>query len=448
MLELVEAQGAAVRAGRDLGPEAACVPVGRRCNIAEQSCQRELFGIVQCLYGTTEGARPVVRFVSTEALARESRTNEERLAREDAALESFARQLGLSEASDKEVDTRVAGDPGPNAYYSAAKGEILIVRRAAVPTDGELAWLVLAHEYVHALQNRRGALERALRSRQERSFDRDLALFAAFEGEAALYEQILRALHHGQRPERWVLPRFEAETGASDDAVLGQSRLLESSFGSFPYSYGAHWAARRWLAAPSERLESRFVPASTYEFLARRHDWAPQRAATHEPRRVASAWPACAARRRSLPGHVRAPEESVGAWLIQAFVRKQTRSVRSARSVASAARGDSLCVYAGRSDTPSFVWRTLWATPSAAQTMSSLLEGQLGASTHAARFAVRGDGRAVVAVVLDPRAGSLSADAIASSEVAAFAGSPPCPATQGGASCPSGVEHLFEEDTL
>ncbi|HEY8946079.1 MAG TPA: hypothetical protein VIM73_17545, partial [Polyangiaceae bacterium] len=247
MREVVEAQGAAVRAGSALGPAAACVPAGRRCNVAEQGCQRELFGIVQCLYGTTEGARPVVRFVSTEVLARESRTNDERLAREDAALEAFVGQLGLSEARDEEVDTAADSDVGPNAYYSAAKGEVLMLQRAAVPTDGELAWLVLAHEYVHALQNRRGALERTLRSRHERTFDRDLAVFAAFEGEAALYEQVLRALHHGQRPDRWVLTRFEAETGASDDAVLGQSRLLESSFGSFPYSYGAHWAARRWL---------------------------------------------------------------------------------------------------------------------------------------------------------------------------------------------------------
>lgn len=398
-------------AGTNGGYAAACVRAGRRCDIADVSCQRELYAVVQCLYGTTEGTRPAVRFVSTAALAEEIRANERRLEQERAALEYAARRLGLSA---EPTNTPPDSTWSPNAYYAAGKNEILVVERDAIRTDGELAWLILGHEYVHALQNRKHELERALGTRHERSFDRELALFAGVEGEAALFEQVLRALHHGKQPERWALDRFEAETRSSDDAVLGQSRVLESSFGTFPYSYGAYGAARRWIDAPDARLDLGSVPASTYELLARRYDWA-----LEDTVRAARAWPACADGRPPVLGRVPV-KESLGAWLIQAFVRKQTRDAEQARSVASALRGDSLAVYAaGGSDHFSFVWRTAWASPGAAHTMGDLVEARLRASEPGGGdMAVRAEGDALVAIVLGPGSRSLPAAELAALELA------------------------------
>lgn len=398
---------APARSEGEPNPYAGCLRPGRRCDVADVNCQRELFDTVQCLYGATDALRPAVRFISTDLLEKELRANDDRLAREQAALEYAARRMGLSQ---EPANTPPSDSTRPNAYYAAEKDTIFIAEREAIPSDGELAWLILAHEYVHTLQNRKGELRQALRSRHERSFDQELALFAGFEGEAMLYEQILRALHHGQRPRRWALERFEGETGWSDDAVLGQSRLLESSFGTFPYSYGAYWAARRWLDAPEARLDRRSIPQTTYEFLARRHGW--------DLEQTALPWPACL--RRSVPGDVRVKEQALGAWLIQAFVRKQTHDANQARSIASDLRGDSLSVYAeDRAADFSFVWRSAWASPSAARTMSRLLEAQLRASAQEGdEVSVRVQNGALVAVALSQRPRQRSADQIAALELA------------------------------
>ncbi|HEX6276481.1 MAG TPA: hypothetical protein VFZ53_25745 [Polyangiaceae bacterium] len=333
------------------------------CDVREEACQRELFEVVQCLRGSRDAERPPLRFVS-EAVSRRHR--EERRAEQHAAqasLERAAAALGL--ASD-------AGGPradgvGPNAYYAPLERVVYFVASDAVSYESELAAFVVGHEYVHALQDRHGALAGVVGSREKRTFDEELAVWSLLEGEATLLEEILRGLVNGRDVRTWVPARFASRTAGSDEAITRQRRPLEASFATFPYTYGAHWAAAEWLAGNAPVADAASRRLSTRDILARRHGWP-------------IADPPCSDKgpEALVTGERRHGREALGAWLVQAYVRRRARDAAAARAAAMKSRGDWLAFYSrGQNGDSSFIWRTCWDSETTALEMRSMIEAQL-----------------------------------------------------------------------
>jgi hypothetical protein len=329
---------------------------------------------MQCLTGTRAGTRPPLRLAS-DAVAEASLV--------PAELERVAARLGL--ASSDQNGERV----GPNAYYSPRMAAI-VWPRVDIPTDDEQAMLTLGHEYVHAIQDRGHALRDLLDTRARRSFDQELALFGLREGQAALYEELLRALVQGRAPAAAARARFASITSLNDDAMLRQRRPLWASFASFPYTYGANWAASRWLEA-GELLMDGTPPSSSREIMATRYGW------------PAAAFRACpsASSERLGPAWKRVASDTLGAFIMQTYVRVRTRDAERAHRAARDWRGDSITAYvetaAGREG---FSWRTCWPSPEVAREMAALIEEQLK-ERSAGTLAVTIEANDVLATALD-----------------------------------------------
>jgi hypothetical protein len=332
-------------------------PIG--CDVRDETCQKRLFYLAQCV-SARSGVRPPVRFISEEASRQKRLSHRARASNARAGLEQAVHVLGLGRAPGTGDRPAPEGGVGANAYYAPQERVVFFVGDDALPYDSEIAVLILVHEYVHAIQDRKGELLRAQSGRDTRSFDQDLTVWSAFEGEATLYEEVVRAFLHDLDPQTWVLERLAARTAASDDAILRQGRPLESSLATFPYSYGAYWAA----------LEAT-QPVSTQQLLAKRHGWPSadaQRCADESPENLA-------------PEQPRRAEDTLGAWLVQTYVRKQSRDAERARSAARRWRGDWLSLYSRLPDEAwSFVWQTCWDSSETANEMRELISAQLRAS--------------------------------------------------------------------
>jgi hypothetical protein len=330
------------------------------CDVREDVCQKNLFELMQCLHGTAGATRPPLRVISEAAAQQRTRENRTKRSQEQAPLEHAAKQLGLHDGTTEPL----RDGAGANAYYAPEERAVFFVANDGIPYDGELASFILGHEYIHALQDRDGALTRVLRSRSTRTFERELTLWSALEGEATLFEEVLRAFVHERPPRTWLPPRIARRTSGSDDAIVRQRRPLEAAFATFPYTYGAHFATTEWLAhGPPVVVNPTGLELSNRELLARRHGWP-----TTEDRR-------CAEAEAPTPLEVR---EALGAWLIQTYVQRHTQDAARARAAAMQSRGDWLSIDSrARGAGYGFSWRTCWDSANTALEMRQLIAEQL-----------------------------------------------------------------------
>jgi hypothetical protein len=344
------------------------------CDVRENACQSQLFELAKCVSGQV-GIRPTLRVIS------EKESKQLRLAHRGQgghtrkALEHALSTLGLGKPDADEDESLHDRALGGSAYYAPRERQVYFVASEATLYSGELAVLGLVHEYVHSLQDRHGELLAALNGAHERTFDEDLTLWSAFEGEASLYEEVVRALVRRQPPHP---ERFALGAEGSDQAIVRQRRPLEASFATFPYTYGAHWATLE-IARPE----------STQQLLARRHGWP-----AADAQRCDDETPA-----ELSPDYPRRRRDTLGAWLAQAYVRRQTSDPQRARSAARRWRGDWMALY---SRTPvsaaSFIWQTCWDSAATAVEMRELMAEQLRVSS-ADRALVTADGLRVTALV-------------------------------------------------
>jgi hypothetical protein len=325
----------------------ACRALARAtCDVRAEPCQERLFELAQCV-SARSGARPPLRFVSEDEARQVLLQHRRQASSARTLLGQAVALLGLGAAE-------ASGEPGgesagAHAYYAPRERAVFFVAVAGANYAGEREVSILTHEYVHALQDARGALLAELNARDARSFDQELAAFSAHEGEATLHEDVVRAWLEQREPEARIVERFAARADASDEAIVRQRRPLEAAFATFPYTYGAHFA-----------LFETAEPTSTHELLASRHAW---------PRPADSR---CAD--TLAPSHPRGTTDSLGAWLVQAFVLRLTRDLERARSVARRWRGDWIFVSTpAPAAAPSFTWQTCWDSAAAALEMRELV---------------------------------------------------------------------------
>jgi hypothetical protein len=309
------------------------------CDIRNESCQAELFGLMRCLYGAGPTQPPPIVFVSRKVFQEDVRARTAELREQREPLKWAAAQLGLH-GSVQEPESSAPGSI-VDGYYRPRTGEILMLAER-VRGVGLNATLSLAHELVHALQDRDLALREVLESEATRNMDRELALRAAIEGEATAYAEVLQALHAKRilrfGEARW-LTRLARETDLADGSAPARPSALDAALGDFGYAYGAHWAARTLergtrlditIAASDATLDS-------HALMAVRHGW-PQRGAA----------PSCSPLSTPLPPATLEASDRLGSWLVQAYVLRHGGDAARARAAAQAARGDCLYVYSAR----------------------------------------------------------------------------------------------------
>lgn len=199
------------------------------CDIRRSQCQKQVLGMVMALRGGSTSAPKVTVIREDELLARMEVRGEE-LSEEQAAARKLAyarwnRGLALfrlapADYDIEQADADWAAEVG--AVYFAETKEIVIVDRGE-PLDDAGAVGLLAHEFVHALQDAEHDFA-SFGDEYPHTFDSSLALSGIIEGEAVMYQLLLLAQLRGLDTQKLNWERYFQEYVAKLD---GQGRLLQ-----------------------------------------------------------------------------------------------------------------------------------------------------------------------------------------------------------------------------
>lgn len=239
------------------------------CDVRAATCQQRVLGSVGCARGQTVPDVPVSVLSREEYTASLSQVQpsagaQQRFAELQAALATL--DLEPPRVERAEVSQQFAATVG--AFYSFDAQRIVMIEDG-FPLDSEQSTALLAHEYVHALQDASGALE----SQRFATTDAFMAASAVVEGDAQWTADRLYVAWAGQDPQsvEWsrLLDRWAGRTGAAYRSQPSRVRLAARYF---IYPFGTRYAARRFAeggqAAIDAELES--PPGSSAEVVAQR----------------------------------------------------------------------------------------------------------------------------------------------------------------------------------
>lgn len=240
------------------------------CDITNPPCQMALFEHVASLQRFAGASvQPEVRFLSpgqaVEFVGEELVGCQHGAAAElNSARAEALTQLGLKRP-DKADDSRASLALGVKALYLQERGEVIIIDRGE-PKDMPVANYVLAHEFVHAIQDQNVGLQ-AYMDGHGHCFDARLSAVAAVEGEAVRVESIIREALFGRAMTDEQIVKEAAERIAKVNRhLLDEPFVYDTAFSHFPYSYGTRWAASLGTpAAYGEALAS--APTRTAQYL-------------------------------------------------------------------------------------------------------------------------------------------------------------------------------------
>lgn len=349
----------------------------RTCDIRQQKCQQELFGLMACLRGedATAGPPPVSVMSEEQAGARVvegTDTSSSAEASADFSAEVRGLELlgllepGLIGSTDDVLGATISSVA---AYYKPSSKEVVVIDRGE--SLGDLSSNgTLAHEFVHALQDRRHDLG-SFGADPGLSSDQALALSSVVEGEATLYELLMTIAYRGLRLE-------QANYAAAFESMVGFGEEVSSSMGSpmltagsvFPYTYGARFMGEHWLSGRAPELDLVFAepPGSSLEVM---FAGAPPGVPALE---VFDVLPA------PLDAYRFVSDDVAGAWVLLSRLLELSGTTDRAellRSVATRWRGDRFWVYQSEDEelSSAAIWWTSWADEGAAQEFRDLLLG-------------------------------------------------------------------------
>jgi hypothetical protein len=253
--------------------------------------------------------------------------------------------LGLVAATDiaatEAVETRVEGLAA--LYIPEAKQVIMIEDPGGTePTEEALGlpvdvfkMSVLAHEYVHAYQDREYDLVK-FQAAIPHNFDGQLAAISAVEGEATLYEyEFLFDVMDRPNIDRQQV--FESVTDAAEEALRSNASPWIVARGIFPYTYGAHSAWLLESTAGPEGLEQLRMSTTTRSYIARRFS------ADGDPLDSALALAP-----QTDAGLESVVQDDLGAWLLNGFLGQVLGdTTEEALAAAQQWSGDQVSVWRG-----------------------------------------------------------------------------------------------------
>lgn len=251
----------------------------RRCDIHEAACRQDVLDAVACLRDYDEQVQqPEARFIRLSDL-----TGSPSSPVEDAT-ERYKRVgyslLGLVSGDEIDDDAAQAAQVDSIAALYSPRDKTIYVLEDPGGQDLSEAELgvplevyqmaVLAHEYVHFLQDREFDLEE-YGEELPLELDPSLAGIAAVEGEAMLYEGFFSFDLAGvSASDERMLRQFEEFIDYSEEQIrLAASPVLEARM-LFPYTYGGHSNARIHQQEGQAGLAVLRAASSTLEFVQRR----------------------------------------------------------------------------------------------------------------------------------------------------------------------------------
>lgn len=336
----------------------------RPCDILSAACQSELFALTACVYGERDpGAPPpVARLDEAQALAliydgsgapsmtdgidamRDSAADEARFRAQVRGLELVGLLDPGTIATPGDVADATIG--GLLAYYLISARRIVVIDRGA-PVDDLESNIVLAHEFVHALQDRRHDLASF---EAELTLDSDGALARAslIEGEASLYHFLIEFAYRGADIRSVNLGAFfDQLTALALDITLEAGSPALTADSIFPYTFGARYAGELWRAGGSAGLDAAYdaPPRTTWQVMG-----------------GSSALPLAAFAQAPAPldGYAAVADDVAGAWVSVAMLAglaQASEFVTEWPRLAAGWRGDHLWVF----DSPDAGVATLWA---------------------------------------------------------------------------------------
>lgn len=351
----------------------------RPCDILEASCQRELYGLAACMYGDGDpgDAPPVRQLDEASAIALIAETSEpmamtdgvdamSETASDEATFRAEVRGLeliGLLETGWIQTPADVVDATIENtlAYYLVPEREVVIIDRGE-PVDDLEANAVLAHEFVHALQDRRHDLG---------SFGLDLALdsdgylarSSLIEGEASVYQYLLLFAYSGT-DVRYVNfgVFFEDLTTFGLELTLEAGSPALSADSIFPYTFGTRYAGERWVAGGSAAVEGLYAapPRSSWEVLGGD---------------VSTVMAAFGQAPEPLDGYSAVSANVAGAWVSVAMLAGLPGAANVASELPELARGwrgDRFWIYDSPDAGVATLWAIEWSSPDAAQRFAEL----------------------------------------------------------------------------
>lgn len=247
-------------------------PCGAKtCDILEPDCQEEVLKVLRCFRGGDEDVMPDVEVISEDEYI-ELVKGEEPTEEMEQAYERFSRAMRLfklaPEMRDQDATVEEYASEIAAAYLADTQSVVIIDR--GDPLDSQSAVATLAHELVHALQDREIGFEDFYESSVRPSLDGTLAARALIEGEATHYDLLVFAALGGAGPQaiNWggYYTSYQVEmllNGYKDEAPLALS------FIRFPYAFGGDFVTDTWFWHGQRGIEALFEdpPRSTADVI-------------------------------------------------------------------------------------------------------------------------------------------------------------------------------------
>lgn len=231
---------------RGRSPTAGCV-APRQCDITERECQEAVFEATVCERNQPAAAPPVVRMQSVEDFRSEQRAAAEKNPVPES-WEAALRLLRLVPEGKSVLEVAIDQSAAAvAAYYSDETDVVTVLERDQSP-DPQADVHVLAHEFVHALQDAEVDLGAFLDANAVSS-DSTVAVRTLVEGEATVVSYAVVARSFGVPPQRtdWQLYRDTLANEVVELASGAESPML-AAFQLFPYSAGFSALFEPWLA--------------------------------------------------------------------------------------------------------------------------------------------------------------------------------------------------------
>jgi hypothetical protein len=337
------------------------------CDIRATNCQRQIYSLVACLRGVTDDEPPPIRVLSEDEFR-----EEQALAwveREEPSPDHYENALVLlglvvpgAFSQETEIEQRTEDVA---AYYSTQTETVTVIDHGLAFDDVDVV-PVLAHEFVHAQQDRELNLE-ALWEAHVTTGDQALGLRSLVEGEAMVYHTLVAASLAGANLQRLDLHSlFEAQAERSMTWLMEQPSPYAVRLSVFPYGTGALYAYLGWREYDPEGLRAEFAdpPLSSQRLMASHDAVAPE---------VGTPLEVAAPTSDAIGSFV--TSDVLGALGVRLFLRAEESA--AADAVAAAWRGDSLWGYA-TDGSNGVVWSVAFADSEAAVAFAQFAEHTLG----------------------------------------------------------------------
>ena len=306
---------------------------------------------VSCLRGGDDDDLPPIRVISKSAYLERVAAESEAQAESQSPAELAARYaiwnrgLSLFKLAPADYTLNAARSDSADmvaAAYFPRKKDIVVIDHGE-PMDDRAAFSLLAHEIVHAMQDRDYDLER-FDEQHAGSIDESLASDAIVEGEAVHYQLMVSALLRGLPLDKldWKAHYAQWRADTFVDAEADPAPVARAQQ-RFPYPFGGGYVTQYWLARGRAGIDQLFEqpPRTTSEIMfgTSFSELESAREQLHE---------------HAIPilpeGYTVETGTSLGAWIARIYAARQVADVAGRLAVASHLSADSFVVQRDAAD--------------------------------------------------------------------------------------------------